>query len=480
MNPMTNTRLLRHGFEYREPTSVDEAVSLLAIRGDQARVLAGGTDLVVQMKLERVAPQLLVSVKRIPELAEIAVHDAGVRTGATVSIRDIGADETIRARYAALAEACAAFGSAQIEVMGTIGGNICNASPAADTVPALIALDAEAVIRGPNGERRVPVESFATAPGDTVLRNDEMLIAVDIPAAKTGSGSAFLKIGRVAADIAKVNAAVAIVRDGDRVIDCRIALGSVAPTVVGARRAEAALTVNTFSAKFLSEAARLAVEDATPIDDVRFTASYRREIVRVLVHDGLLSAWDRTGQMTPRAPLSGFVTKLIIARRAEPRNMPNDLRMTVNGQDRSFSVAPNDLLYGVLRDDLELTGAKYGCGIGECGACTVRVDGKPVLSCLTLAASVDGSNVTTVEGLQRPTGELDELQDAFIKHSAFQCGYCTPGILMAARSLLDENPQPTEETIRRYLRGNLCRCTGYQSFVRAILSVGSRDRPNVR
>ena len=121
-----------------------------------------------------------------------------------------------------------------------------------------------------------------------------------------------------------------------------------------------------------------------------------------------------------------------------------------------------------------------GCGIGECGACTVRVDGKPVLSCLTLAASVDGSNVTTVEGLQRPTGELDELQDAFIKHSAFQCGYCTPGILMAARSLLDENPQPTEETIRRYLRGNLCRCTGYQSFVRAILSVGSRDRPNVR
>ena len=160
--------------------------------------------------------------------------------------------------------------------------------------------------------------------------------------------------------------------------------------------------------------------------------------------------------------------------------MKTEIAFELNGRPVQVDVAPHARLLDLLRDVLGLTGTKEGCGEGECGACTVIVDTKAVNSCLFPALEADGSNVTTVEGLQRPTGELDELQDAFIKHSAFQCGYCTPGILMAARSLLDENPQPTEETIRRYLRGNLCRCTGYQSIVRAILSVGSRDRPNVR
>ncbi len=146
-----------------------------------------------------------------------------------------------------------------------------------------------------------------------------------------------------------------------------------------------------------------------------------------------------------------------------------NVTLTVNGKRSSLRVRPNELLLNVLRDRMFLTGAKYGCGIGECGACTVLVDGRPALACLTLAVAVDGKEVVTIEGLARGD-ELDPLQEAFLDHGAVQCGFCTPGMIMTARSLLDENPSPSEEEIREYIRGNICRCTGYTSIVSAILS----------
>jgi len=139
-------------------------------------------------------------------------------------------------------------------------------------------------------------------------------------------------------------------------------------------------------------------------------------------------------------------------------------------------VAPNELLLSVLRERLELTGPKYGCGTGECGACTVWLNGEPVLACLVLAVSADGSEIVTVEGLARPNGELDPLQQAFIDHNAFQCGYCTPGMLMMSKKLLAEIPSPTEDEIRDYLKGNRCRCTGYASIVRAVESCARGTR----
>jgi carbon-monoxide dehydrogenase small subunit len=133
-------------------------------------------------------------------------------------------------------------------------------------------------------------------------------------------------------------------------------------------------------------------------------------------------------------------------------------------------VSPNELLLNVLRDQLQLIGTKYGCGIGECSACTILMDGKPTLACLVLAVSAVGNDIQTIEGLESPEGELDPLQEAFLDFAAYQCGYCTPGMLMTAKSLLVENPHPTENDVRHYLRGNLCRCTGYASIVRAVLS----------
>jgi carbon-monoxide dehydrogenase small subunit len=133
-------------------------------------------------------------------------------------------------------------------------------------------------------------------------------------------------------------------------------------------------------------------------------------------------------------------------------------------------VADNDLLLNILREDLELTGTKYGCGIGECSACTVLIDGQLALACLVLAAAADGSDIRTVEGLAAPDGTLDPLQEAFLDFAALQCGFCTPGMLMTAKNLLEENPHPTEEDVRDQLRGNMCRCTGYAAIVRAVLA----------
>lgn len=147
---------------------------------------------------------------------------------------------------------------------------------------------------------------------------------------------------------------------------------------------------------------------------------------------------------------------------------PKSITVHLNGETREWRVYPNDLLLNTLREQEFLTGTKYGCGIGECGACTVHVNNEPVLSCLTLAIACEGKSILTIEGLARD-GKLDPVQTAFLDQSSFQCGFCTPDMILMTRALLNEIPNPTEEQVRDYLRGNLCRCTGYASIVRAAL-----------
>lgn len=474
---ITNTHILAHEFDYLEPASMDEAIGLLAQYGPEARVLAGGTDLIVQMKMERLAPQYLVSIGRVPGLNGITVQDGRTRIGARTSIRSLQNDPWVRSRYPVLAEACASFSTTQVQVMGTLGGNLGNASPASDTAPALIAYGAEVVIRGPEGTRRVPVEEFFVGPGRSVLEPGELLVAVELPLPRPGTGGAFLKVGRVAADLAKVNAAVVVVRESDRIADARLAFGAVAPTPLRARKTEAVLIGQRFSEEVVTEAARVASEEVSPIDDVRSTAWYRRELVRVLAYDGLYRAWEQAGQPAGPLPAAPVAPSSVVTPPRPLRHIRADqeveVRLTVNGERRRVWVAPNELLLNVLREKLHLTGTKYGCGIGECSACTVHVDGRLALSCLVLAVAVDGSEILTVEGLASRDGKLHPLQESFIRHAAFQCGYCTPGMLMTAKSLLEENTHPTEEDVRDYLKGNLCRCTGYAAIVRAVLGVTS-------
>ena len=149
------------------------------------------------------------------------------------------------------------------------------------------------------------------------------------------------------------------------------------------------------------------------------------------------------------------------------------IEFMVNGRRHQFDVEPNTLLLNLIREKLYLTGSKYGCGIGECGACTVHLDGEPVLSCLTLAVEADGRRVDTIEGVA-DGDKLDPVQEAFIEEGAIQCGFCTPGFIMTTRALLKDNPNPTEDVIREYLKGNLCRCTGYVNIVKAVQTAASK------
>jgi carbon-monoxide dehydrogenase small subunit len=149
-------------------------------------------------------------------------------------------------------------------------------------------------------------------------------------------------------------------------------------------------------------------------------------------------------------------------------SLKKQITLKVNGVTRELLVAPNELLLNVLRDQLGLTGAKYGCGIGECGSCTVLIDGEPALSCLSLAIGLEGSEILTIEGIVERDGKLHPLQEAFLENGAVQCGFCTPGMILVGKALLDQNPNPTEKDIRDSIRGNLCRCTGYTQIVKAI------------
>jgi carbon-monoxide dehydrogenase small subunit len=148
------------------------------------------------------------------------------------------------------------------------------------------------------------------------------------------------------------------------------------------------------------------------------------------------------------------------------------LQIRINGESCKFWVEPNTLLMNLLRNEMELTGTKYGCGTGQCGGCTVLVNGEPVLSCLTLALAVDGADILTIEGVAAPDGTLDPIQEAFLDSAAIQCGYCTPGMVLMAKDLLNKYPAPSEDQIREHIKGNLCRCTGYHRIVQAIKSCG--------
>lgn len=487
MNEMTNSHILVHEFTYLEPKSVAEAIELLAAHGDAARVLAGGTDLIVQMKMERLKPQYVIGVGKLAELKGIRYGGGGLTLGALTSIREIARDAEVRSRYTALAEACAAFSTVQVQAMGTVGGNLCNGSPASDSAPALIALGAEVVLAGPDGEARLPLERFFRGPGKTARRPNQLLTAIEVPSPAPNTGSAFVKVGRVAADIAKANAAVVLVRDGDRVADCRLAFGSVAPTPIRTPKAEALLRGQALTPELVAQAAAVAAEEISPIDDVRSTAAYRRQVVAALATDGINRAWERAsrgveeqrgrgdGETRKRGDTEtgrhGDTETLRVSPHHRVTVSPHhSITLTVNGVTRRLHVADNDLLLNVLRDDLELTGTKYGCGIGECSACTVLMDDKPVLACLVLAAAADGASIRTVEGLAAPDGTLDPLQEAFLDFAALQCGFCTPGMLITAKHLLEENPHPTEADVRDHLRGNMCRCTGYAAIVRAVLA----------
>lgn len=283
-------------FEYAAPATLAEAVAHLAGGDGRARVLAGGTDLIDHIRTGRLSPDLVVDVKRIAELNVLEAGPAGLRLGAAVPCYRIDESSAIAEQYAALTDACAIIGGIQIQSRASVGGNICNSGPAADSTPALIALGARCVIAGPRGPRDVPVEQFCTAPGRNVLGPGELLQEIRMPRPAANSGSHYRRfIPRNEMDIAVVGVGVALTldRSGREIVDARIALGAVAPTPLLAVAAGERLAGRPASAESYRAAAQAAVEVVSPIDDMRGTADFRRHITGVLVERALEEAVAR-------------------------------------------------------------------------------------------------------------------------------------------------------------------------------------------
>lgn len=281
------------GVEYLSPGSVAEAVRALQVDG--ARVMAGGTDLLVQMRIGRARPNVVVDLKRIPGIADIREEDGAFIIGAAASGAALGEHEALRRAWPGVIEAANLIGSTQVQARASLGGNLCNASPAADSVPALIAAGAVCVIAGPNGEREAPVETIQVAPGKTTLAKGEVLLAFRLPKRTAHAGDAYLRlIPRTEMDIAVVGAGVCVTLDATgKCIAARVSVGAVAPTALLVEAAGAALVGSSFDDAALAKLEAAVAAAAKPISDKRGTAEYRTKVAAVLARRAALIARDR-------------------------------------------------------------------------------------------------------------------------------------------------------------------------------------------
>jgi carbon-monoxide dehydrogenase medium subunit len=285
-----------HSFEYAAPKSLGEAVTLLAGARGNARVLAGGTDLIVNMRVGRRKPGLVVDGKHIPELNELSLTAAGLTLGAAVSCRRAYEHAEVARRYPALVDSMSLIGSVHIQGRATVGGNLCNAAPSGDAIPTLIALGAVARVLGPSGTREVAAEDVCVAPGKTSLADDELLVSVFIPAPSANSGAFYLRfIPRNEMDIAIAGVGANVVLDAAKQIfvSARIALASVGPTPIFAREAGALLAGKPVNEDSIQLAADAAQAVAKPITDMRGTIEQRKHLVKVLTARALRGAIER-------------------------------------------------------------------------------------------------------------------------------------------------------------------------------------------
>jgi len=281
--------------KYESPETIEACVALLAHEGGAAKVFAGGTDLLVQMRAELVEPALLVDIKKIAETRVVTFDPDGVRIGACVTGAELGENDRLKAMWPGVVEAVELIGSAQVQGRATIGGNLCNASPAADSVPALIAAEARAVIAGPNGTRDVPVGEFATGPGETSLGPGEFVVSIVLPKPPARAGDAYLRfIPRTEMDIAVVGAGVAVSLNPDGTCcAARLALGAVSPTARLVEAASEILVGNRLEDAQLEALAEVARAACSPIDDKRGTIEFRTKVAGVLACRAATIAWQR-------------------------------------------------------------------------------------------------------------------------------------------------------------------------------------------
>ncbi len=467
---------------YVAPTSLQEALALKAQHGAEARILAGGTDLLLELERGvRKAPLGgdlgVIDLSRIPGLSDIWEEDGLICLGPLVTHNQCVASPLIVQQAFPLARACWEVGAPQIRNRATVAGNVITASPANDTITPLLALDARVTLESAErGRRTLRLADFLRGFRRVDLADDEILVRISVPPLGPQQEGAYVKLGlRRAQAISVVNVAVVIERAGPGapVTRAAISLGAVAPVVVRATAAEVALVGRPLE-EGIADAAQLARTACSPIDDIRAGAEYRVAMVEVLVGRVLRqiaqgearAGWPASpvllwGESDGHWPVS-HVPGTVPPTRAQ--------QAVVNG--RSVALQGGMTLLDSLRM-AGYAGVKEGCAEGECGACTVFLDGMAVMACLVPAERAWGSDVVTVEGLQ--AGEqMHPIQAALVQTGGVQCGYCTPGFVMSAAKLLEERPAPTEGEAQEAFTGNLCRCTGYRKILDAVVLAGRR------
>ena len=469
---------------YHSVSNIHEALALLEEHGRRARIVAGGTDLILELEAgKHPQAQTLIDITRAPGLDDIEFDGETIELGPLVTHNHVVGSDLARRRALPLAQASWEVGAPQIRNRATVAGNLITASPANDTITPLIAMDAEVTLASLSNQRRLKLADFITGFRQTDLRPNELLRAIHIPALAADQRGVFLKLGLRRAQAISVVDVAAVLRldQAQRVTEARITLGSVAATIISAPAAERFLVGQQLDRETVAQAARLAAASATPIDDIRGSAAYRSEMIAVLVARALRQlAQPEQDSGLPAAPpmlwgKSGARVKRGLTRRlAHTPATPIESR--VNGQSVRATTGQQKSLLHWLREDVGLIGTKEGCAEGECGACTVFLDDVAVMACMVHAPRAHGAEIITIEGL-RQGDELHPIQQTFIEQAAVQCGYCTPGFLMAGAKLLEEIDEPDTEQINYSISGNLCRCTGYYKIVEAFRQA-SRAKSN--
>lgn len=454
--------------------SIEEVLSLLSEHGPKARIIAGGTDLMLEMdRRVRTEVEILIDISRIEGMDAIYEAKDRVNLGPLVTHNQAATSPVVVSSGLPLAQACLEVGSPALRNRATIVGNIVTASPANDTISALRVLEADITLASERGIRSAPLADFHTGVRRTVMADDEMVTGISFPSLAANARGLFVKLGlRRAQAISVVHLAAVLEFDGETVIGARLALGSVAPTIDRLPEVEESLLGQKLTTELIDAAAQLAQAAVSPIDDLRATADYRIDLIAVMVRRTLqaLAADEQQISFPTSIPVLGGPAVLADGVSGTLSDGA-EITATVNGETVTASWTPGSML-DWLRDEVELTGTKEGCAEGECGACTVYLNGTSVLSCLVPAGRADQAMVTTIEGLATEH-ELHPMQQSFVNKAAVQCGYCIPGYVMASSSL-DADAQasgqdaPCAEQMKLGLSGNLCRCTGYYAIEKAV------------
>jgi carbon-monoxide dehydrogenase medium subunit len=467
--------------KYIIPASLGEALKHLADNPGKTRIIAGGTDLMLEIERGmRKEIETVIDVSRLPGISGISMDGNGqIHIGAGVTHNEVVGSKLLKEKALPLVLAAWNVGSPQIRNRGTIAGNLVTASPANDTITPLIALGANVIVESVRGKRTIVLEDFYTGVRKTVLQPDEMLIDITFPAMSEDQNGVFIKFAlRKAQAISVLNLAMILRLKDNEILDAVITLGAVAPTIIHAIEAEEYLKGKNIETGVDLETLALTASAASrPIDDIRSSAKYRHKIVGVMCKRAFEAI--REGKENESLPLDPI---LLWGKNRLPATLAmshiiegnSEISTCINGEKKALGGGADQSMLNFLRKNALLTGVKEGCAEGECGACTVFLDGLAVMSCLVPAERAQSAEIVTVEGLAEGD-DVHPVQQAFIDEDAVQCGYCTPGFIMSAVKLLEEKEHPDRDQIKQAITGNLCRCTGYYKIITAIEKAGEAE-----